>query len=291
MNGLVEQLQNDALNPDVPVSTLLRKVKVAAVKLGLTDAISWVDSELNGFNETPPNYRTAQGSTVGWNPYHGWQPVHFQNGELGEMISKCELRESIASYEAILAQNSDQGMVRLELRTELVALLNQTFKFDVPRVANRLSTGTLVGVVNHVRNMVLDWSLELAAAGITGDGLSFSNEEKAKASNAHITIGTFNGSFNAGDISGQNARLNQGSTDNSFNLIETTTVFDQIEAAVVSGVSNPEERDKLVAATHSLRKATTTEGKLNAYNGFIQSAANHMTVVAPFLPALAALIS
>ncbi|MBA4043590.1 MAG: hypothetical protein C0471_04105 [Erythrobacter sp.] len=66
MVGLVEELQRDALDTNVRVDQLLRKVKLAAVKLGLSDALLWVDEELNGYQdrEELPDYRKTRGQTI-----------------------------------------------------------------------------------------------------------------------------------------------------------------------------------------------------------------------------------
>lgn len=45
MSGIIEQIQRDALDPNFPVSALLRKVKLAAAKLKLPKVEDWVDSE------------------------------------------------------------------------------------------------------------------------------------------------------------------------------------------------------------------------------------------------------
>lgn len=45
---MVLQLQSEALNHSVPVLQLLRKAKVIASKLGLEDALVWIDRELDG---------------------------------------------------------------------------------------------------------------------------------------------------------------------------------------------------------------------------------------------------
>jgi len=42
MSSLVQELQQDALDNKVPVSTLLRKALVVASKLGISDADDWM---------------------------------------------------------------------------------------------------------------------------------------------------------------------------------------------------------------------------------------------------------
>lgn len=287
MAGLVEQLQADAMSPDVPVSTLLRKVKVAAVKLGLDDALGWVERELGGYKSDLPDYRKGHGSTVGFNPYHGWQPVHFGDAGTADLISTVHFYEPIANYEALLDKD---GPFRLPLPNHIVSMLNETFNFEVPRVSNEVPRGLIVQVVQHVRDMVLDWALELARAGVTGEGLGFSPDERAKATGAHISIGTFHGSFNTGDAVGPNPRINQGSTDNSTNTATTHSVFYEVEQAVRAQIVDRHFRDAILAANSDMEAASDAATLLSAYNRFIAAAANHMTVIVPFLPALGALL-
>jgi hypothetical protein len=289
MNGLVDQLQEDALNQDVPVSTLLRKVKVTAVKLGLDEVLTWVESELSGYRSELPDYRQGRGQTNGWNPHHGWQPIHFGDPAFGDLVATVNFVEPVANYEALL--DKGEGPFQMPLSMELVALLNETLSIQVPRVVNNIARGTIVQIVQRVRDMVLDWALELARAGVTGEGIRFSNDERERATGAHISIGTFHGSFNSGDAVGANPRINQGSSDHSTNAASENSVFGNIEQAVRAEVDDPVVKAKLCAANDAMRTAKDSSSFLAAYNRFVGAAADHMTVIGPYLPALTALIS
>jgi AbiTii len=83
--GLVSEIQRDALDPSVKVSTLLRKVRLAAAKLNLTTVEGWVEKELKGYPDEVPEYRQTRGQVRYWNPHHGWQPVA---GDAGNYITK-----------------------------------------------------------------------------------------------------------------------------------------------------------------------------------------------------------
>jgi hypothetical protein len=289
VSGLVEQLQLDAMDPSVPVSTLLRKVKVAAVKLGLDDALTWVENELGGYKSDLPDYRLGRGQTVGWNPYHGWQPIHFADPKTADVVGSLNFFEPIASYEALL--DNGEGPFQLPLPNQAVAALNETFQFDVPRVSNNVPRGVIVQIVQHVRDMVLNWALELARAGVTGEGLGFTPAERQRATGAHITIGTFHGSFNAGDAVGANSRINQGSHDSSTNIAANQSVFGDIEHAVRTHVLDLAARDAILGANNEMRASADRSAMLAAYNRFIAAAADHMGVIAPFLPALGSLLT
>jgi len=53
MASLVLELQQDALDPTVPVSNLLRKVIAVARKLELGDLEKWARSDLDGYGTAP----------------------------------------------------------------------------------------------------------------------------------------------------------------------------------------------------------------------------------------------
>lgn len=213
--------------------------------------------------------------------------MHFGDAETADLISTVYFYEPVANYEALLDKD---GPFRLPLPNHIVSMLNETFNFEVPRVANEVPRGLIVQLVQHVRDMVLDWALELARAGVMGEGLGFSQDERARANSAHITIGTFNGSFSTGSVTGANARINQASSDSSTNIVSTASIFGEIAQAVRAQVSDGTARDAMLNANSAMEAASNPATLLSAYNGFISAAANHMTVVAPFLPTLGTLL-
>lgn len=99
------------------------------------------------------------------------------------------------------------------------------------------------------------------------------------------------GASNVYYLSGPNARVNVQSTDTSTNVVNVNSaeLFAQISAAVQTGVVTDAERSALLDRVQALEAAVPTPMYLSAYQQFIAAAANHMTVIAPFLPALAQL--
>lgn len=91
-------------------------------------------------------------------------------------------------------------------------------------------------------------------------------------------------------FSGPNARLNLNSTDSSVNTVVEGSVLGDLRSAIALGVSDPAQKSVLLEAVDGLAAATDKTEKIGAYQRLIASAADHMTVLAPFLPALAALL-
>lgn len=291
MSGLVEQLQMEALDKGNSIADLLRKSKLAAVKLGIKDAVTWIDAELTGYKAEPPEYRRVKGELRWWNPYHGWQPVAVADAELSDLICSRSVVEPVTSLEATLASGGTGYM--LMVPSDMVAEISVIFDSPVPitRMSVSVSRGSLVAILERVRGLVFDWALELEAAGISGAGLGFSTKEKAIAMTSHITIGSMSGgSLNTGDVSGTNARLLQAGDDRSVNTTVDRSVFRDLEAAVTSQISEDDDRRSILAATRELEAAEDAAGRLGAYQRFMAAAANHMTVVGPFLPALTSML-
>jgi hypothetical protein len=94
------------------------------------------------------------------------------------------------------------------------------------------------------------------------------------------------------NVSGQNARVNIHSQDNSSNTVAVTpaNVLAELARAVSSQVSG-EARDELLAKLDEMKRAVDTKSKLQKYQEFIALAANITTIAGPFLTALAAWLS
>ena len=90
------------------------------------------------------------------------------------------------------------------------------------------------------------------------------------------------------NINGPGARVNIGSVDNSTNVVNLspTELFSHIREAL------PDDAGESVRSRlNELEAARGTPSALGAYQEFMAAAANHMTVLGPFLPALAQLLS
>lgn len=175
--GLVSEIQRDALDPSVKVSTLLRKVRLAAAKLNLTTVEGWVEQELKGYPDEVPEYRQTRGQVRYWNPYHGWQPVAGDAG-LMDILSSVTIGESIGSLETLLDAQDDSGSFHVAYTPHKLQLFSEMFNQTISRAGVQISVGTVAHVMETVRNLVLDWAISLEKAGVTGNNLSFSPEEK-----------------------------------------------------------------------------------------------------------------
>jgi hypothetical protein len=91
-------------------------------------------------------------------------------------------------------------------------------------------------------------------------------------------------------VTGPNSRVNIQSTDQSTNTVVTGSIFEDVRKALDGGVQNEEERTELKNLLSDLEVAKDKKTFTARYQAFIGSAANHMTIIAPFLTPLAGLL-
>lgn len=96
------------------------------------------------------------------------------------------------------------------------------------------------------------------------------------------------------NLIGPNPRVNIQSHDSSANIIvefEPTELFGRIREAIDQNVQDGEMLKKLQEKVTELEKAQGTPGFAARYQELIALAANHMTLLAPFIPALLQMMS
>lgn len=285
--SLVEEIQAGALNREVPVVELLRRVKLAAAKLKLSDTQEWVDRELNGYagvedNEIP-QYRIGSGSLMHFTPYHGTRPAHGDPESIAA-ISLHWFREPIGALESLLTLPGDRLVVSIDMEVaKMLAASGMNGNYSI-----HFSKNVVVSIADAVRNLILDWAINLEAEGILGEGVSFTVEEKQKAAQnaSNIQINNY-GHYHQGDTHGHQNRTTVNGVDASNNSL-SIDVFEQLQSVVTNNIDNAADRDALLALIKQMQEKKGTRGFKEVYTSFLVSAANHMTVIAPFLPALAA---
>lgn len=110
-------------------------------------------------------------------------------------------------------------------------------------------------------------------------------EVRRKGTFPHHSGGHFNIT-----VSGENSRVNIGSTDNSTNVVNNSGVFTDLINAIESGVGNADKKAILVEAVKDMERANGTGGFAAAYAKFMGLAADHIGVITPFVGPLAAMI-
>jgi hypothetical protein len=189
MPSLVAELQADALNSKFALTDLLQKCLVVATKLGVSELADWARRELDGYGENPvPEYRIVYGDPQVFNPYHGYQPLHFGDPKHAEAFSSMQFNQPIGELEYDLrrAEKAGSGSFQIGYSQQAENMLMQAIKFRL-RPSLHVSSSRFRRILDAVRKIVLEWSLKLESDGILGDGMTFSGEEQARAKEKSVT--------------------------------------------------------------------------------------------------------
>ncbi len=200
MASIVEQLQQAALDRNVSVSDLLRRVKFVAAKLGLGSVEDWVEQELNGYDGQPADYREVHGTPMGFNPVRGWMAI----GGSVEPLSSRRNGQPVSALEALI-ESAKGASLQIPYSDRVREILDQQNGVRGWNYALQIPSSELTRILDRVRTLILDWALNLEKAGIMGSEHSFDSSEKQKAQAASTTInigtiGSFTGNLGQGNI-------------------------------------------------------------------------------------------
>ncbi|GGN76200.1 hypothetical protein GCM10012290_25690 [Halolactibacillus alkaliphilus] len=132
---------------------------------------------------------------------------------------------------------------------------------------------------NEERLVVLDRGFYRGMHGIPDNyQVKVEKESKYKSSLNSSTGQTYN-------INNQSGKINIHSTDQSINYT-LTAKDEQLFKTLKDLARSIDDRGQLEVTIDELRDNIGKETYAEKYNKFIQSAANHMTVFAPFIPML-----
>ena len=187
MSSLVLDFQRDILDGKKSATELLRAAKLIAAKLGLDDITEWANCELNGYSDgqTVPEYRKMGGGELQvLNPYRGWMPAgnlkqRFNNGQpISEIEVLCNSKTVVIGLtrENHYRMTNDMGMD--------ISSWQQQISF---------SPVQLIGLINAVKDHLLNWAIQLEKRGIRGDNMSFNKHEQDSAKSQVFNIQNFTG--------------------------------------------------------------------------------------------------
>jgi hypothetical protein len=95
------------------------------------------------------------------------------------------------------------------------------------------------------------------------------------------------------NLIGPNSRVNIQSLDSSTNIVdvETSGLFEALRGTLENAIADEALRQRLRKAVDAMQTTVGTRSFSERYKDFIGLAADHVTVFAPFLPALTQLLS
>jgi len=179
---LLEQIQSEAAGSNTDLSSLLRKCRVLAQRVGSEELKSWTLDELEGYSneELVPAYRVFDGVILTGNYSTKYAPklknVQFPRSsmpaDLAEKVFNVPFSQGVSQLQALAAKED----LALAVSQEALKSIKH------PQVANHLilveatrhiDTTFISGILDTIRTRVLNFSLELDSyAGESGKPLA-----------------------------------------------------------------------------------------------------------------------
>jgi hypothetical protein len=238
-NSVVIELQRLASDSTANTSDVLRKALLVATKLKVVDFKTWVEAELRGYVDPKvklPAYRVIYADIRALNPYRGLIPVQMTDSATERYYARAEVRNALPELEDMVKLPKGQLVQKLPPEHYATGIHAHAITFDLYRVIAR---NHVIGIVESVRTMILEWALKLEGEGILGEEMTFSESDKEKAARSQrIHIGNFQGVL--GDVSAQN-----------FQIGNYASIHNQLKEAGVS----QKERNELENILDQLKKA------------------------------------
>lgn len=187
--SVVLELQQLAADGEKNILDLLRKALLVATKLNLIELKQWVQNELNGYKRDKlPAYRQIHAQVKGRNPYHGLISIRFPDKEMEWALSSVPINDSVSALYDLIEHKKPTDVLHRQMPFEAQRIVSQLLEspFQNIEVFWVLQRSQIVEILETIRNTILEWSLKLESEGILGDGISFSENEKQKASSSTV---------------------------------------------------------------------------------------------------------
>lgn len=295
--SLLREIQDAAIDSKTDLASLLRKCKVLAARLGSEEFKSWVDSELSGYKnvEDLPEYRVLHVTSKGH--FSGAFGSGINNADIPmfclpekyrETMSRSNMMESVASIEALVSK-SDGGTAQEPWNPDFVAMVGQKIYQDMNcmQAWKVIPITGLIAALDEIRNRILNFVLEIEAQDPDA-GEAALNSSPVPPEKVNQIFNTY--------ISGSVQNVATGSHSFEQHAINNDTnaeLFSQLLEALQS-VNQPEITVPLCNNVEEMRSSQGTQSFKEHYQHFMSLLSNHITVlgpvVAPFLPALAAIV-
>lgn len=254
MESVVIELQRDALDKEVSISMLLRKALVVARKLGQSEFLKWIELELNGYGEEDtPEYRVVRGKVKAWNPYNnGWIPVIIEDSKEAESLSCRPNNQSIAEIEHLVSNSNPNSSLHMPFPNDIERYLCEGADFET-NVSLHIDKTALIKTLDAVRNIVLNWSLQLEEDGVLGEGLTFTKTEKEAATHTPQNINNFYGAVNSPQIAQGNEQSSQVSSATYGDMKAISEFVDKLQQNLQEITLGSSQKEELTAEIATMK--------------------------------------
>lgn len=194
---LLQEIQTGSVDGKTNLPTLLRKCRILAARLKNEEFKNWVQHELDGYpgDAALPDYRKMRTQSFGH--FLGSFGSGLKNAPIPlscipeqyrDFVSTVEFRDGISALQDLITHG--EGILQERWPADLIALVaNRIYQnMNLAQGWKEIPSSTLVGVLDTVRNRVLNFVLEIeSVAPNAGEGTFTANLPPEKITNVFNT--------------------------------------------------------------------------------------------------------
>lgn len=296
--SLLREIQNAAIDSNTELAVLLRKCKVLAARLGSQEFKQWVENELSGYEniDTLPEYRIMKVNSKGHfsGPFQSGLrnadiPLSCLEKDFHKNLSHSYIAQPVAALES-LVKDTKSGTLQEPWNPDLVAYVGQNIYqgMNCMQAWKVIPVAGIVATLDAVRNRVLNFVLEIEVES--------PDAGEAPINSSPVPQEKVNQIFNT-YITGTVQNVATGSSNVSQHAVQSS-VNEELFRGLLNALHKSDGDKRIVSELSSaVEEMQASQGKKSFrahYQGFMSILSDHMQVfgpvVAPFLPALAAVV-
>lgn len=227
---LAESILSD-ITSDVSIANILLKTKVFAAKIGDKELLEWVELELKGYDQNPPEYRIIDAG-VKVDIHRGFQEVLGYTYPI-DMVKEEKIRKRLSHIPVFnpiteieeMGKNDDSGTIHLDVPTWIwYHHMGHCINGDIQRAYQFGSLSAIRNILVSVKSLLIDYFLKIS----DNEDIQFSSliKKNAVTNVTNITAGIVNtgaGNVTAGDVTtviGNNNTINPQTANKLQEIIQ-----------------------------------------------------------------------
>lgn len=214
---LAENILSDLMGK-VSISDILLKIKIFASKRSDMDLLSWVEHELNGYEDAPPKYRIIPAGlkVMVFVPFRGTAKIEFpsdviRDKRISVRLSQMAFHQSVCELEVMCDTQTEDDIVCMRVPVGIYAYMNEFINGDIQDSYQYVPKAAIRQIVVTVKSLLIDYLLKMS----NDEDIDFNTFIKQKP--IMITNNTYNAAIintGSGDVNAQGS-TNVGSNNNT----------------------------------------------------------------------------
>ena len=172
-------------------------------------------------------------------------------------LTMSKIGQGIPGLENIINRSENKSIISINLPDSFNQLISDGVS---TKYRKELSPTSIIGIIETVKNIIMEWILKLEEDGIIGVDMKFTDEEKKISSEKNYTVNNFYGNVSNSQIQ-QNSNYSSQTINNSLDIDKIVKVLELINTHKKDILlDNPKDfEQELDAVNNEVKKASPSK--------------------------------